>query len=139
MNTIRLVIPGFRNACISAFIVMLAMILASSAHAADKGCWADFFEHSEYDGKHVLLQGPTQLENLNKIDGEDWNLRIHSLKVGPKAKVTLYQNPKFKLDLPVAAKDPELMRAWGITEQDIKEDSELIFNENANIHDLGGL
>ena len=34
------------------------------------------------------------------------------------------------------AKYPDLMRALGYTEQDVKEDSELIFGANANIHDL---
>jgi hypothetical protein len=51
--------------------------------------------------------------------------------------VTVYQNPRFELTLTEMAKKPDLMRAWGITEQDIKEDSELIFNANDMIHDLG--
>lgn len=34
-------------------------------------------------------------------------------------------------------KNREYMRALGVTEQDIKEDSELIFMGNAKIHDLG--
>jgi hypothetical protein len=35
------------------------------------------------------------------------------------------------------AKNTDFMRSLGITEQDIKEDAELIFNENATIHNLG--
>jgi hypothetical protein len=116
---------------------MLLVGSASTSYAADKDCWVDFFEHADYGGKHFLIKGSTALENLNKVNGEDWNQRIHSIKVGPKAKVTVYQNPKFQLTLTEMAKNPELMRAWGITEQDIKEDSELIFNENATVHDLG--
>ena len=34
-------------------------------------------------------------------------------------------------------KNTDFMRSLGITEQDIKEDAELIFNENATIHNLG--
>ena len=71
------------------------------------------------------------------MNGEDWNKRIHSLKVGPKANVTVYQNPKFTLSSTGMAKNPEQMQALGITEKDIKEDSELIFIENSTIHDLG--
>jgi len=133
MNRIRLVFRNFK----ALFMVMLLLASASNAYAQDKECWANFFEHSQYAGKHLLIEGSTKLENLNRVNGEDWNQRIHSIKVGPKAKVTVFQNPRFELTLTEMAKKPDLMRAWGITEQDIKEDSELIFNANATIHDLG--
>jgi len=118
-------------------ISVIPLIASVNAYAGDKDCWADFFEESQYKGKHVLVSGPAQYENLNKLNGEDWNQRIHSIKVGPKARVTIFQNPKFELSLTEMAKKPDFLNAWGITEQDIKEDSELIFNENATIHDLG--
>lgn len=132
MNRFQLVFRSFRMV----FIVML-LALASSAYAEDKDCWGDFFEEAEYAGKHFLIKGPAKLENLNTVNGEDWNRRIHSIKVGPKARVIVYQNPRFELPIPKMAEKPDLMRAWGITEQDIKEDSELIFNVKATVHDLG--
>lgn len=133
MNRIRLVLRSFKTV----FVVMLLLGVASNAYPKDKDCWADFFEEAQYAGKHFLIEGPAKLENLNKVNGEDWNQRIHSIKVGPKAKVTVFQNPRFELTLTEMAKKPELMRAWGITEQDIKEDSELIFTGKEMIHDLG--
>ncbi|MEQ1484148.1 beta/gamma crystallin domain-containing protein [Methyloglobulus sp.] len=133
MNQIQLVFRCFKTV----FVVMLLSLTASNAYAEEKECWANFFEHAQYEGKRLHIEGPAQLENLNKVNGEDWNQRIHSIKVGPKAKVTVYQNPRFELTLTEMAKKPDLMRAWGITEQDIKEDSELIFNANDMIHDLG--
>lgn len=133
MDQIRLVFHCFKTV----FVVMLLLGSASNASAEDKECWADFFEEAQYAGKHLLIQGPAKLENLNNVNGENWNQRIHSIKVGPKAKVTVFQNPHFELTLTEMAKKPDFMRAWGITEQDIKEDSELIFNENAMVHDLG--
>jgi hypothetical protein len=133
MNQIPLVFRSIK----ALFILALLSTSAPNAYAEDKGCWADFFEHSQYAGKHLLIEGQTKLENLNKVNGEDWNQRIHSIKVGPKAKVTVFQNPHFELPIPKMLEKPELMQAWGITEQDIKEDSELIFNANASIHDLG--
>jgi Beta/Gamma crystallin len=133
MNRIRLVFRGFKTV----FVVTLFLFCTPIALAADKDCWGDFFEGPQYAGKHLYLEGPTKLETLARVNGENWDKRIHSLKVGPNAKVTLYQNPSFELTLTEMAKKPNLMRAWGITLQDIKEDSELIFNENASIHDLG--
>jgi hypothetical protein len=133
MNRIQWVFCNFKTV----FIVMLLLGSASKTYAFDKDCWVDFFEHAQYTGKNLLIEGATQLENLNDINGDNWDKRIHSLKVGPKARVTVYQNPRFKLTTTEMAKSPDLMRSLGITEQDIAEDSELIFNENAKIHDLG--
>jgi Beta/Gamma crystallin len=119
------------------FVAILFIISTRNIYALNKDCWADFFDEPQYAGKHFLIEGPAKLANLYDIQGANWDKRIHSIKVGPKTKITVYQNPRFELTLPEAAKNPELMRSLGITEQDIKEDSELIFNENAMIHDLG--
>ncbi|NOT13319.1 MAG: hypothetical protein HOP23_16040 [Methylococcaceae bacterium] len=119
------------------FVVMIFFLVqGSNAYSKEKDCWADFFEHSQYTGKNFLLEGPTQLENLKNIDGENWDSRIDSLKVGPKAKLIVYDNPDFKLMLREMAKYPELMRSMGVTEKDIKEEDQLFFNANAKIHDL---
>lgn len=119
------------------FVTVLFLGNTNVAYTADTGCWVDFFEEAQYAGERLHLDGPAKLENLTKVNGENWEKRIHSIKVGPKAKVTVYQNPRFELSITEMAKKPDFMHAWGITEQDIKEDSELIFNENAKIHDLG--
>jgi hypothetical protein len=133
MNRIRLVFPRFT----ALFVAMLLSSMALNIYAAEKDCWVNFFEEADYAGKRLHIDGPAQLENLAKMGGENWDKRIHSIKVGPKAKVTVYQNPRFELTLTEMAKKPDFMSAWGITEQDIKEDTELLFNANDTIHDLG--
>jgi hypothetical protein len=133
MNRISLVLRSFRDV----FVVMVLLLAqGSNVYAKDKGCWADFFEGIQYSGKHFLVEGPAQLENLNNVNGENWDLRIDSLKTGPKAKVTVFENPNFKMTLKEMAKYPELMRSLGVTEKDIREDSELIFHPNSMIHDF---
>jgi len=117
--------------------VILLFTHSNIAYAADKGCWVDFFEESQYAGERLHLDGPAKLESLTQVNGVNWEKRIHSIKVGPKARVTVYQNPRFELTVTEMAKKPDFLRSWGITAQDVKEDSELIFNENAKIHDLG--
>lgn len=131
MNRISLEFRSFKT-----IFAVMVLVLGSNAYAREKGCWADFFEGTQYTGKHFLLEGPAQLENLGNVNGENWNLRIDSLKVGPKAKVTVFENPSFKMTLKEMAKYPDLMHSLGITEEDIREDSELIFNANAKIHDF---
>lgn len=125
--------------CIKWGFVSVLLIIASQSIFAqnNEDCWADFFDEPQYTGKHILIKGPIELANLNNVQGENWDKRIHSIKVGSKTKIIVYQNLSFELTSPEAAKNPELMRSWGVTKQDVKEDSELIFNENAMIHDLG--
>ena len=116
--------------------LMLAIAPVAATYAADKDCWADFFEDSQYEGRHLRLQGPASLASLKTVNGQSWDLSIDSIKVGPKASVTVYEHPNFKLTLTEMAKFPELMKALNVTEQDIKEDSELIFGPGKNVHSL---
>ena len=132
MNLIKLVTRIFKTI----FIVSAWLGGVSSAYAGDENCWAEFFQNSDYAGPHFRLAGPVEFDNLQNVNGENWALRIDSLKVGPKAKLVIFENINFKLTLKEMAKYPDLMRALGYTEQDVKEDSELIFGANANIHDL---
>ena len=119
------------------FIAILFAISFSISYAENKDCLIDVFDDVQYTGKHLQIAGPAELKTLTEINGENWDERIHSMKVGSKAKVTVYKNTDFKLTLTDMAKSPEMMNSLGITVKDIKEDSELIFNENATIHDLG--
>ncbi len=117
-------------------LVILSLGLWGQAQAKENNCWARFYEDPEYHGKNLLIQGPDQLANLQSVNGENWDKKINSLKVGSQARVTVYENLNFKLTLTEMANYPQLMRSLGITEQDIREDSELIFNGDSNIHNL---
>jgi len=120
----------------AAVTVVLVLGAASASHANNKDCWGEFFQNSQYTGDRFRLDGPMRLDNLHSIQGKNWEKRIGSLKVGPKAKVTVYENSNFKLTLKEMGKYPELLNSLGLTEQDVKEDSELIFDEGSVIHDL---
>lgn len=132
MNLLPLVCQNKKS-----FLLMALLAVTQIASAEKEGCWADFFEQAQYAGKHIRITGPATLENLDQVNGENWNRRIHSIKVGSQAKVTVFQNPRFETPLTKMANNTYFMHSWGITEQDIKEDAELIFNENATIHNLG--
>jgi hypothetical protein len=117
-------------------ISTLLLIFSTLSYAADNPCRVDVFAEPDYAGKHTQITGPAEFKTLTNVNGEDWAEQIHSLKVGSKAKITVYKNTDFKLTVPEVAKSPELMNSLGVTEKDVKEDSMLIFNEDATIHDL---
>jgi len=132
MNQIKLIWGALET------ITTVAVVVSSISvgYAKDKDCWAEFYENSQYKGDHFRLEGPIQLDNLRSIQGKNWEKRIGSLKVGRTAIVTVYENPDFKLTLREMRKYPELLNSLGLTEQDAKEDTELIFDEKSKVHDL---
>jgi len=132
MNRTKLILKT-ANAIVAMMVFWSAV---PTAYAKDKECWAEFFQDSQYAGKQFRLEGPVQLENLSNVHSENWESRIESLKVGPKASVTVYENTNFKLTLKEMEKYPDLLRSLGLTEKDAMEDKELIFIANSRIHDL---
>jgi hypothetical protein len=121
--------------CLKVSMAILVLGVSTTV-IAKEGCWLEIFEKSQYEGKHTRLEGPLALENLTDVAGENWDKRIDSLKTGPNVKVTLYSNADFKLTPADILEHPSLMKSMGLTEKDVREDSELIFNSNAAIHDL---
>ncbi len=130
MNRIQCKASGV---AIGLFIMTLGF---SGQTQAKDDCWVKFYRDANYKGKQLLVQGPDKLASLHAVNGDNWDSKINSIKVGPKTKVTIFENPNYKLTLTEMANYPQLMRSLGITEQDIREDSELIFNGDSNIHNL---
>ncbi len=119
-----------------ALAVMLLFGYSWASYAKDQGCWADFYENVQYKGKHIRIKGPAERKDLVNIQGKNWDSRIQSLVVGPKANVTVFEHKNFKLILTEMANHPDQMKSLGISRQDILEDSELIFKAGSKIHNL---
>lgn len=122
---------------IKALVATLVLLTSASvAYAKNNDCWGEFFQESQYKGKSFRLQGPVKLDNLRSVAGENWESRIDSLVVGPKARVTVFEHKNFKMTLKEMEKYPELLQSLGLTEKDAMEDKELIFIAGSKIHDL---
>lgn len=117
--------------------LVIALGYSGNTLAFTAGCWADFYEFSNYIGPIIRIEGPATLPNLRKVQSTNWESRIDSMVVGPNARVWLYEHANFKLMLTEMSKYPELMNSLGISEKEVKEESELIFSPNEKIHHLG--
>lgn len=126
-----------RKICWIIFLSLWALGQSSTVIAKQSDCWVDLYEYAEYIGDHIRINGPREFANLRSINGENWELRIDSLKVGPSALVTIFENTNFKLTLTEMAKHPDLMKSLGITEEEIRQESELFFNPNSRANHLG--
>jgi hypothetical protein len=134
MNGIKTVL---RNNGWMMFLLVGMLGQGSNVDAKQGDCWVDLYEYAEYIGDHIRIDGPAGLANLRSVNGENWEAKIDSLKIGPSARVTIFEHTNYKLTLTEMAKHPDLMKSLGITEKDIREESELIFDPNDKINHLG--
>ncbi|WP_428354187.1 beta/gamma crystallin domain-containing protein [Methyloprofundus sp.] len=121
-------------------VLMLLIVifsLSTNVYAKKNDCWVDIYDDTQYKGKSIRLKGPIQLVNLFDVQGTNWDKKIESIVVSPKATLTVFENQNFKLTLAEMANHPVLMKSLGITRQDILEDSELIFHPDSKIHGFG--
>jgi len=133
MRTLNLIFHRF----ISLLFLCFLIIYSSTIFAKNVNCWVDFYEDAMNKGKTVRVIGPARLKNLLNIKGNNWDKRIESIKIGPKATLTVFENKNFKLTLKEMANYPVLMKSLGVTKQDILEDSEIIFHPNTKVHSFG--
>jgi len=133
MKQIKLALYGLKPI----IVIVVLLGLSTSVYARNDDCWVDLYDDTQFQGKHVRLKGPIKLTNLIKVKGANWDKKIESIVVGPKATLTVFENKNFKLTLSEMANHPVLMKSLGITTQDILEDSELIFHANSKVHGFG--
>lgn len=133
MRQIKIAFCGFK-----AMIVVLVLFgLSTSVYARNNDCWVDLYDDTQFKGEKIRLKGPVQLPSLTKVQWKNWDKKIESIVVGPKATLTVFENMNYKLTLAEIANHPVLMKSMGITMQDVLEDSELIFHANSKVHGFG--
>ncbi len=87
MQQIKLAFYGFK-----AMIVMLVLFsLSTSIYAKNNDCWVDLYDDTQFAGDHIRLKGPIQLASLQKVQWTNWDKKIESIKVGPKATLTVFE------------------------------------------------
>lgn len=61
-------------------------------------CWAEVYEDARFiqDRPWTRIQGPTELKNIDKLAGYDWNDKISSIRVGPDATIQVYEHAGFR-------------------------------------------
>ncbi len=131
MKIFTKILPSFLTLC------LLTVFASPTVHAKKSGCWVDIFDDVHYRGNKHRISGPKKLPNLVNIKGKNWDKKIESIIVGPNAVTFLFENKNFKFTLAEMSKHPVLMKSLGITEQDVLDDSELIFQPGVKVHNFG--
>jgi len=89
--------PGARDGQMTIQVPVLMLVpVQVSTQLENKGCWVKFYEKKNYEGDSLTLAGPVNLPRLIGPFGADWENKVRSLKTGPKANVTIYDNRDFR-------------------------------------------
>lgn len=63
---------------------------------AKQGCWARIYSAANYGGDTLTLGGPLALADMSGPFGLNWDDRVESLQMGPRATMTVYDNEAFR-------------------------------------------
>ena len=70
----------------------VVLTVTTVAFAESTGCWVKIYDGHNYSGRTLTLMGAQSLPHLEFGAGFDWEGDIDSIVVGPKAKLTLYED-----------------------------------------------
>lgn len=83
------------------------------------GCWAKLYDDYNYGGDSLTLVGPLDLPRMIGPFGVDWDDKVSSIKTGPKASVTIYDNESYRDragKIKPAQEVPQLTQKMGLFE-----------------------
>ena len=63
--------------------------------AKSDGCWATLYGDANFGGDSLTLIGPLEMERMIGPFGFDWDDKLNSIKAGPRATVTLYDEESY--------------------------------------------
>ena len=89
--------PGARGGKTTIEVPVLMFVpVQVSAELENKGCWVKFFDKKNFQGDSLFLSGPVNLPRLIGPFGNDWENKVRSVKVGPKANLTIFDNHNYR-------------------------------------------
>ncbi|WP_420473719.1 beta/gamma crystallin domain-containing protein [Noviherbaspirillum sp. ST9] len=78
--------------------LLVPVDVATNDNAMKNGCWAKLYSRDNYGGDMLTLVGPTMLADMDSTGffGLNWDDRVESLELGPKASMTVYDNENYR-------------------------------------------
>ena len=75
---------------------LLVVPPAFASEAVTHGCWARLFLAPGFASPALTLIGPVEVDYVARDWGFAWDARYKSVRVGPRATLTLYDDPKLR-------------------------------------------
>ncbi len=78
-------------------VVMLVPIaIATKDNSMKSGCWARIYSGTNYSGDTLTLTGPLAIADMSGPFGLNWDDKVDSVEIGPKATLTVFDNEQFR-------------------------------------------
>ena len=76
-------------------IIVLVPVQVAAKDSFSNGCWARLYDSTNFQGNQLSLVGPVDMPNMRTAFGTDWSGQFDSIAVGPKARLTVYDNENY--------------------------------------------
>ncbi|HEX6318097.1 MAG TPA: beta/gamma crystallin domain-containing protein [Burkholderiales bacterium] len=84
------------TAAANAPLIVLVPVQVASRDSFSNGCWARLYDSTNFEGNQLSLVGPVDMPNMRTAFGTDWSGEFDSIAVGPKARLTVYDNENYE-------------------------------------------
>ncbi|MGH8627784.1 MAG: beta/gamma crystallin domain-containing protein, partial [Gammaproteobacteria bacterium] len=73
-----------------------------------KGCWVELYTKESFRGDRLTLVGPLDMAKMRGPFGANWENEVESIRAGPKATVTIFENERFAKRSVIVLPDEEI-------------------------------
>ncbi|MDQ1815651.1 beta/gamma crystallin domain-containing protein [Massilia sp. CCM 9210] len=109
------------RASVPATVFMLVPVdVAPRENAMKSGCWARVYSGTDYSGDTLTLTGPVSIADMSGPFGLNWDDRVDSVELGPKATMTVFDNEQFRdqvAQFKPGQKVPDISRKLGFFDE----------------------
>ena len=100
--------------------VLVPVDVAARENSTKSGCWAKIYDGENYMGDTLTINGPVSLADMSGPFGLNWDDRVNSIELGPKAMMTVFDNEGFRdqvAQFKAGQKVPDISRKLGFFDE----------------------
>lgn len=87
---------GAANKAPETVLMLVPIVIANKENSMKSGCWARIYSRANYMGDTMTLSGPIAIADMTGPFGLDWDDKVDSVEVGPKATLAVFDNEQFR-------------------------------------------
>jgi hypothetical protein len=98
-------------------VLVMVPMQVSNDLTMSEGCWVKMYDKKDYQGDNLLLVGPVNMPVMVGPFGFNWENKVRSLELGPKANLTIFDNRNFRDEdkfIGADAKIPNMSKKMGL-------------------------
>lgn len=101
-------------------LILVPVDLSMRENSTKSGCWAKIYDGENFMGDTLNLAGPIELADMAGPFGLDWDDKVNSVELGPKATMTVFDNEAFRdpvAQFKSSQKVPNISRKLGLFDE----------------------